>query len=108
MLLPGGRGAFCLPQLATLIRHHDLSLQRRTLRAGTPGIRPGGPPVATLKSWWTRHPLEANTGAQSDTGDWVSIPSDLVDKGARFATFFVPVNGQRVLQAGPLALHAAP
>lgn len=63
--------------------------------------------VATLESWWVNHALEANTGAQSDTGDWVAIPSDLADNGASFATFFVPASGQRPMQAGPPALHAA-
>jgi len=50
---------------------------------------------------------QANTGAQSDTGDWVSIPSNLANEGASFATFFVPASEQRALQAGPPALHAA-
>jgi hypothetical protein len=62
--------------------------------------------AATLESWWVSHALEANTGAQSDTGDWVAIPSDLLNEGATFATAFVPGFAQRPMQAGPLALHA--
>jgi hypothetical protein len=62
--------------------------------------------VGTLDSWWFNHALEANTGAQNDTGDWVAIPSDLANEGASFATAFVPASGQRPVQAGPLALHA--
>src|SRR5215471_3441060 len=63
--------------------------------------------VATLESWWVNHALEANTGAQSDTGDWVAIPSNLANDGASFATFFVPPSEQRPMLAGPLALRAA-
>jgi hypothetical protein len=62
--------------------------------------------AATLDSWWVNHALEANTGAQSETGDWVSIPSNLANSGASFATFFVPASGQRPMHAGPLAPHA--
>jgi len=63
--------------------------------------------IATLESWWVNHALEANTGAQSDAGDWVAIPSDLANNGASFATFFVPASEQRPMLAGPLALRAA-
>jgi len=62
--------------------------------------------AATLESWWVSHTLEANTGAQSDIGDWVAIPSGLANSGASFATFFVPGSEQRPMQTGPLALHA--
>jgi hypothetical protein len=62
--------------------------------------------AATLDSWWVNHALEANTGAQSETGDWVAIPSNLANSGASFATFFVPASGQRPMHAGPLAPHA--
>jgi hypothetical protein len=62
--------------------------------------------AATLESWWVNHPLEANTEAQSETGDWVAIPTTLYNSGASFQTFFVPTFGQRPMQAGPLAPHA--
>jgi hypothetical protein len=59
--------------------------------------------VGTLESWWVNHVLEANTGAQSDAGDWVAIPSNLANDGASFATAFVPAFEQRPMQAGLLA-----
>jgi len=62
--------------------------------------------AGTLTSWWVTHALEANTEAQSVTGDWVSVPSNLASNGASFATFFVPVSGQGAMRAGPLALRA--
>jgi hypothetical protein len=63
--------------------------------------------AGTLQSWWVSHALEANTAAQATTGDWVSIPSNLANSGASFATFFVPASGQGTTHAGPLALHAS-
>jgi hypothetical protein len=62
--------------------------------------------AGTLESWWVNHARDANTGAQSETGDWVAIPSNLANDGASFATFFVPAFGQCPIQAGPLAPHA--
>ena len=59
--------------------------------------------AATLESWWVNHALEANTEAQSETGDWVAIPTTLYNSGASFQTVFVPTFGQRPMQAGPLA-----
>ena len=61
--------------------------------------------AGTLTSSWVTHALEANTNAQSVTGDWVSIPSSLANNGASFATFFVPVSGQGATHAGALAIH---
>jgi len=62
--------------------------------------------TATLTSWWVTRALEANTEAQSVTGDWVAIPSNLGNGGASFATFFVPASGQHRTQAGSPAPHA--
>ena len=62
--------------------------------------------AGTLTSSWVTHALEANTEAQSSTGDWVSIPSNLGNGGTSFVTVFVPASGQRPMQAGPLAPRA--
>ena len=62
--------------------------------------------AATLTSSWVTDALEANTSAQSVTGDWVAIPSTLANSGASFTTVFVPVSGQHAAQAGPLAPRA--
>ena len=63
--------------------------------------------AGTLTSWWVTHVLEANTVAQSATGDWVSVPSNFGNGGASFATFFVPASGQQATHSGSLAVHAA-
>jgi hypothetical protein len=50
--------------------------------------------VSTLSSWWVHHVLEANTVAQSESGDWVAIPTNLYNSGASFQTWFVPTFAQ--------------
>jgi hypothetical protein len=50
--------------------------------------------ASTLTSWWVHHALEANTEAQSVSGDWVAIPSNLYNSGASFQTAFVPTFAQ--------------
>jgi hypothetical protein len=62
--------------------------------------------AGTLASSWVTDALEANTTAQSVSGDWVAIPSTLANSGASFTTVFVPASGQHAKQAGPLAPHA--
>jgi len=52
---------------------------------------------STLSSWWVHHKLLANTGQQSGH-DWVAVPTDLTDGGAKFQTWFVPQSGQRPAQ----------
>jgi hypothetical protein len=59
--------------------------------------------ASTLTSWWVHHALEANTNAQSVSGDWVAIPTFLYNSGASFQTFFVPASAQSEQQAAPLA-----
>ena len=50
--------------------------------------------VSNLRSWWVHRPVEANTGAQSASGDWVAVPTNLYNSGASFQTFFVPASAQ--------------
>ena len=59
--------------------------------------------ASTLTSWWVHHALEANTNAQSVSGDWVAIPTFLYNSGASFQTFFVPTFAQSEPQVAPLA-----
>lgn len=61
---------------------------------------------STLRSWWVHHALEANTEAQSESGDWVAIPTDLYNSGASFRTFFVPTFAQHPMRSAPLAPRA--
>jgi hypothetical protein len=62
--------------------------------------------ASTLTSWWVHHALEANTEAQSTSGDWVAVPTNLYNKGASFQTFFVPTSGQRPAGGTPLVPRA--
>lgn len=59
--------------------------------------------VSTLTSWWVHRAVEANTGAQSTTGDWVAIPTSLANSGASFQTFFVPTFAQSPAGSAPPA-----
>jgi hypothetical protein len=59
--------------------------------------------AATLTSWWVNHQLEANTAAQSQSGDWVAIPTNLYNSGASFQTFFVPTFAESPAGGTPLA-----
>jgi hypothetical protein len=49
--------------------------------------------IATLWSWWVHHKLLANTEKQTGS-DWVAVPTDLVNGGASFQTWFVPKSAQ--------------
>jgi hypothetical protein len=62
--------------------------------------------VSTLTSWWVHHKLEANTEAQSASGDWVAVPTNLYNSGASFQTYFVPTSKQRPAGGTPLAPRA--
>jgi hypothetical protein len=62
--------------------------------------------ASTLRSWWVHHALEANTEAQSVSGDWVAVPTNLYNSGASFQTFFVPTSAQRPAGATPLTPRA--
>ena len=62
--------------------------------------------AATLESWWVNHALEANTEAQSISGDWVAIPTNLYNSGASFQTFFVPTSAQSPAGGTPQAPRA--
>jgi hypothetical protein len=62
--------------------------------------------ISTLTSWWVHHAVEANTEAQSVSGDWVAIPSNLYNSGASFQTFFVPTFAESPGVGAPLAPSA--
>lgn len=62
--------------------------------------------ASTLTSWWVHHPLLANTEAQSVTGDWVAIPTNLSNSGATFQTLFVPTFAQSPMGTAPQAPRA--
>jgi hypothetical protein len=59
--------------------------------------------VSTLTSWWVHRPVEANTEAQSASGDWVAIPTNLYNSGASFQTFLVPTSAQNPGSGAPQA-----
>jgi hypothetical protein len=59
--------------------------------------------VSSLRSWWVHRPVQANTEAQSASGDWVAIPTNLYNSGASFQTFFVPASAQSPGRGAPQA-----